>query len=71
MRGIKKKRLKRQYDQTLLDTLDRVKAKWEAQERIARDSVDLPRHFDAERQLEKAVYFFLLKEARYRSIKRA
>ncbi|NGP46673.1 YaaL family protein [Bacillaceae bacterium SIJ1] len=66
----KKRRLKKRYDEELLEVLDEKKTEWESYEALIHQTIDLPLEVRASGKIHEALYFFLLREARHRQLKR-
>lgn len=64
----KKDRLKKEYDQKLIDQLSRLKNSWDNQRYLAENSVDPAEEIICQAKLAEAKYFFLFKEAKARNI---
>jgi hypothetical protein len=64
----RKGRLKREFNEKLLQQLDQVKAEWTNKKKLVERSFDPSGEFIAESKLAEAKYFFLFKEAKERKI---
>jgi hypothetical protein len=64
----KKGKLKREYDQTLLQTLEEAKHNWNQQRSIDEMSVDYNLNLHCSSKIAEAKYFFLFREAKHRKI---
>lgn len=65
----KKSRLKRTYDEKLLNLMESQKQAWEDSKVMEEIIVDEDPSLKAERKLAQAKYFYLFKEARARQLK--
>lgn len=65
----KKKSLKSTYDHSLLQTMQQLKEEWKHQERLEELTKEDTEAAYMERQLSKAKYFYLFKEAKVRQVK--
>lgn len=64
----KKKWLRTEFDQKLMDQLNAVKTQWNHQKILVQRSFDPSDEFITEAKLAEAKYFFLFKEAKHRKI---
>lgn len=64
----KKKKLRREYDQKLIELMDTTKKDWMIQSQLIKLSVEKSDDLESITQLAKAKYFFLFREAKVRKI---
>ncbi|KMK91271.1 YaaL family protein [Rossellomorea marisflavi] len=64
----KKGKLKKEYDQSLLNVLDEMKDQWNRQQSIDEMSVDYSLGAQCHTKIAEAKYFFLFREAKHRNI---
>ncbi|TPR12542.1 MULTISPECIES: YaaL family protein [Apilactobacillus] len=57
-----------QYDEFLLDSIDRAKDKWDKAQETERAVSEIDEEIIAQTQLSKAKYLFLYREARERNV---
>ncbi|MBM6616006.1 YaaL family protein [Desemzia sp. RIT804] len=69
MRLKKKYQLRREYDDSLLLLMKKLREDWEMSKRIERSSIEKDGHLFAQTKLAEAKFFYLFKEARHRNIK--
>ncbi|WP_369901561.1 YaaL family protein [Bacillus manliponensis] len=65
----KKGKLRKEYDEQLVATLEQVKLDWMRQRRIVEQSVEPSEDVLCHLKLAEMKYFFLLKEAKRRPVK--
>jgi hypothetical protein len=65
----RKGRLRREFDENLLDVLDCLKNEWARQKALVDKSVEPSLEVLAHLYLAEAKYFYVLKEAKKRSVK--
>ncbi|CAM4408620.1 hypothetical protein BAMA_18570 [Bacillus manliponensis] len=65
----KKGKLRKEYDEQLVATLEQVKLEWMRQRRIVEQSVEPSEDVLCHLKLAEMKYFFLLKEAKRRPVK--
>lgn len=65
----KKYRLRKEYDDSLLLLMKKLREDWEMSKRIERSSIEKDGQLFAQTKLAEAKYFYLFKEARKRKIK--
>ncbi|MFL2100456.1 YaaL family protein [Mycobacteroides abscessus] len=65
----KKYRLRKEYDDSLLLLMKKLREDWEMSKRIERSSIEKDGQLFAQTKLAEAKYFYLFKEARERKIK--
>ncbi|PWA12097.1 DUF2508 domain-containing protein [Pueribacillus theae] len=63
-----KKKLRKTYDEHLIETLERVKEEWFTKRELVQKSVEPPYELLYELKLAESKYLFLLKEAKIRKI---
>lgn len=64
----KKKKLRRGYDQQLIELMDKTKKDWMIQTQLLKMSFEKSDDLQVLTQLAKAKYFFLFQEAKIRKI---
>lgn len=64
----RKGRLKREFNDKLMQQMDQVKIEWTNKKKLVERSFDPSREFIAEAKLAEAKYFFLFREAKERKI---
>lgn len=64
----RKKRVKKQMDQQLLQQMRKLKQEWESLNNIINQSIEPSEQGLQELALVKAKYFYLLREARHRGV---
>ena len=64
----KKKKLRRGYDQQLIELMDKTKKDWMIQTQLLKMSFEKSDALQVLTQLAKAKYFFLFQEAKIRKI---
>ncbi len=64
----KKGKLKKEYDQSLLQTLEESKENWNHHRSIDEMSVDYSLNLHCQSKIAEAKYFFLFREAKHRKI---
>ncbi len=64
----RKNRLRNEYNEKLLNSLNEYKNDWQRQKVLLERSFDPSEEVICETKLAEAKYFFLLKEAKYRNI---
>lgn len=69
MKWKKKYRLRREYDESLLLLMTRLREDWEHARKIEETSIETDDYLFAQTKLAEAKFFYLFKEARYRKIK--
>lgn len=68
--GLKKKyRLRREYDDSLLLLMKKLREDWERSKKIERSSIEKDGYLFAQTKLAEVKLFYLFKEARHRKIK--
>ena len=69
MKWKKKYRLRREYDESLLLLMKKLREEREMSKRIERSSIEKDGYLFAQTKLAEAKFFYLFKEARHRKIK--
>ena len=65
----RKGRLRREFDESLLETLDSLRQEWERQRNLVDKSVEPSLEVLSHLYLAEAKYFYVLKEAKKRPVK--
>ena len=65
----RKSKLKRSYDEKLVELIRRQRSEFESYEKLESMAVDIQPEWQASYKLQKAKYYYLFKEARKRNIK--
>ncbi|MDX8363393.1 MULTISPECIES: YaaL family protein [Bacillaceae] len=68
---LRKGKLRKQYDKSLIKTIEEVKEDWEHHKQIVERSVEPSRELLNDLKIIESTYFFLLREAKNRQVSMA